>query len=410
MVTLHDAGFEAYMVGGCVRDFVLSRTPKDLDITTNATPEQVQALFPKTLPVGAAFGVIIAMIRDCDDPTIEHQIEVATYRTDGQYSDGRRPDSVEYGTSAKEDVERRDFTINGMLCTNNGEIIDYVRGQKDCDDKIVRCIGDPEARFNEDALRMLRAVRFAAQLGFEIENHTFQAIQANAPKIKQISRERVAMELTKLLTAPFPVKGLVPLFTSGLAFYVFPYQFMESLLFGRTLRRFEEFQTKDPVLAMTMFLADVTNAKVPMLMCQDLKLSNDDKQKIVTALLYAETIKKTRHYQFAPSAIKRIMRQPGIENALDIVVQDELIGVTNIGYEALMSVVQDYRKLERDEIYPKPLVTGDDLIAAGLKPSPMFRDVLYAVETEQLDGVLTDHNTALARALALAASPPWSSA
>ena len=405
-------GFEAFLVGGCVRDLLLSTEPKDFDVTTNALPEQVIALFEKTLPVGASFGVVIVVIDG-------EQIEVATYRTDGLYSDGRRPDTVEYGKTAREDVERRDFTMNGLLLTTPMDfpvkgvtaedhdmfdgygIVDFVGGREDIKARLIRCIGNPNKRFTEDALRMMRALRFAAKLGFKIESRTFEAITANASKIVNVSRERVAMELFKLLTAPFPLDGLVPLFSSGLAAQVFPREFVDSIQLGRTLRRFTEFHTSNPILAMAMFLADTSNPKTPMSMAQSLKLSNDEKSQIVTALLYVSAIPKARQYESTPSHFKRTMRVSGIELALEIAVQNELLGITNVGTEALMSIVDDYRGLTTEEIYPKPLVTGDDLIAAGYTPGPTFRDVLYAIETEQLDGKLTTHEQALQRAFVL---------
>jgi tRNA nucleotidyltransferase/poly(A) polymerase len=410
---LQRCGYEAFLVGGCVRDMILGNEPKDFDVTTNALPRDVQDIFEKTLPVGASFGVVIVVIDG-------EQIEVATYRTDGNYSDGRRPDTVEFGKTAKEDVERRDFTMNGLLLTTPMDfpvvgataesskmfdgygIADFVGGMEDIENRIIRCIGDPNKRFTEDALRMMRAVRFAAKLGFDIEPETLKAITVNASKMVNISRERVAMELFKLLTAPFPLKGIVPLFSSGLAAHVFPREFMDNVLLGRTLRRFEEFHTTDPTLAMAMFLTDTSNPKTPMTMAQSLKLSNDEKTQIVTALLYVSAIPKAREYESAPSHFKRTMRVPGIGLGLEIAIQNEMLGITNVGTEALMSIVNDYRGLTPEEIYPKPLVTGDDLIAAGLQPSPMFRDVLYMVETEQLDGKLTTRSAALERALEFA--------
>jgi|SRR5208282_5091137 len=421
--TLQREGFEAFLVGGCVRDMILGEEPKDFDVTTNALPEQVQAIFTKTLPVGASFGVIVVMVDVDGDPEgagLYEQIEVATYRTDGNYSDGRRPDTVEFGKSAREDVARRDFTMNGLLLTTPMDfkvhgvepqhvtmfdgygIVDFVGGMEDMENRLIRCIGDPNKRFTEDALRMMRAVRFAAKLGFDIEAETFKAITRNAAKMVNISRERVAMELFKLLTAPFPLKGLVPLFSSGLASHVFPKEFMDTILLGRTLRRFTEFQTDNPVLAMAMFFTDTSNSKVPFLMAQSLKLSNEEKEKIVTALLYVTAIPNTRQCDPMPSHFKRAMRVPGIEFALEIACQNDFIGVTNIGMEALYSIIEDYRKLTLEDIYPKPLVTGDDLIAAGLKPSPLFKHVLYQIEEDQLDGVLTDRETALSRAIVLA--------
>jgi poly(A) polymerase len=407
-------GFEAFLVGGCVRDLVLGNEPKDFDVTTNALPEQVIALFEKTLPVGASFGVVIVVIDG-------EQIEVATYRTDGLYSDGRRPDTVEYGKTAREDVERRDFTMNGLLLTTPMDfpvkgvtaedhdmfdgygIVDFVGGREDIKARVIRCIGDPNKRFTEDGLRMMRAVRFAAKLGFKIEPHTFEAITTNASQMVNISRERVAMELFNLLTAQFPLDGLVPMFSSGLAAQVFPSEFMDSILLGRTLRRFTRFQTTNPVLALAMFLTDTSNPKTPLLVAQSLKLSNDEKSQIVTALLYVSAIPKARQHNSTPSHFKRTMRVSGIELALEIAVQNELLGVTNVGIEALMLIVNDYRGLTPEEIYPKPLVTGDDLIAAGYKPSPAFRDVLYAIETEQLDGKLTTREQALQRAFVIMA-------
>jgi tRNA nucleotidyltransferase/poly(A) polymerase len=403
---LQKCGYEAFLVGGCVRDMILGTEPKDFDVTTNALPQDVQDIFEKTLPVGASFGVVIVVIDG-------EQVEVATYRTDGLYSDGRRPDTVEYGKTAREDVERRDFTMNGLLLkclglpvlhdTVEAQIVDYVGGIADIKAKIIRCIGDPNKRFTEDALRMMRAVRFAAKLGFDIEAETLKAITANAWKIAHTaSRERIAMEMFNLLTAPSPVKGLVPLFASGLAAQVFPHEFMENILLGRTLQRFEQCPTTNPLLAMAMFLADTSNPETPMTMAQSLKLSNDEKTQIVTALLYVSAIPKARQYEPAPSHFKRMMRVPGIELALEIAIQNEMLGITNVGLEALMSIVNDYRGLTPEEIYPKPLVTGDDLIAMGLKPSPVFRTVLYQVEEDQLNGILTDREAALSRALALA--------
>src|SRR5271155_617847 len=203
MHTLENKGFEAFLVGGCVRDRILNRQSKDFDVTTDATPDQVRAIFTHTIPVGAKFGVVVVVMDGV-------QVEVATYRADGAYSDGRRPDDVQYSLSAKEDVVRRDFTMNGLLMDANGQIIDHVGGQADIDLSVIRAIGDPNVRFAEDALRMIRAVRFAAQLRFDIEIRTYEAIQANAGLLKVISRERIAAELFKILSSPFPLKGIVP--------------------------------------------------------------------------------------------------------------------------------------------------------------------------------------------------------
>ena len=191
---LQHAGFEAFLVGGCVRDLLLQREPADYDVATSATPEQVLKLFPDGVTVGAQFGVILVVREGA-------KAEVATFRSDLGYSDGRHPDRVEYASSPEEDVKRRDFTINGLVMRHDtGEILDFVDGQADLRAGIIRAIGEPDRRFAEDKLRMLRAVRFAARFGYEIEPKTFAAIRRHAREISQVSAERIREELTKLLT------------------------------------------------------------------------------------------------------------------------------------------------------------------------------------------------------------------
>src|SRR5579863_5689581 len=420
MRELQRGGFEAFLVGGCVRDIVLGRNPKDFDITTNARPEQVQAIFDRTLPVGVSFGVVIVLV---DVSGVDHQIEVATYRTDGQYSDGRRPDSVEYGTSAKDDVQRRDFTMNGLLIGDvettdeNGEDLDYIRifnngmggdthtivdhvgGFRDIQKKIIRCIGDPAARFAEDALRMLRAVRFAAQLGFDIEENTLKAIEQHASSLQNVSRERVAMELYKMVSSPFPLKGLVPFVATGLANFALPKTFLHTSRFAFTLQRFQFTVPRDPILGMAMLLADSSYA-VTREVCESLKLSKEDTEQIVGAVGLVDGLGDT--FSYAPSGRKRLARRVGLSNALILFGQEPFIGKVKRSAHQAMEIELAYRSLTKEDIYPKPLVTGDDLIAAGLKPSPIFRDVLYMIETEQLDGILTDRETALTCALEFA--------
>src|SRR4051794_37473308 len=193
--TLHQAGFHAFLVGGCVRDLLLKREPADFDVSTDATPEDVMRIFPKTYAVGAQFGVVLVAVSDTET------VEVATFRCDIGYSDGRHPDEVRFTKSPQEDVQRRDFTINGLLMDPlTDEVFDYVGGRKDLEAGIIRTIGDPEKRFAEDKLRMLRAVRFAARFGYILERSTMEAIQKLAPQISQVSAERVRDELIKMLT------------------------------------------------------------------------------------------------------------------------------------------------------------------------------------------------------------------
>src|SRR5258707_4943796 len=203
--TLLGAGHQALLVGGCVRDIVLGRGPADYDVATDATPDRVMAFFPESVAVGARFGVIVV-------PRDRLKVEVATFRADAGYSDGRHPDSVVYARTPQEDVQRREFTINGLLMRHEtGEVLDYVGGQADLRAGVIRAIGEPPRRFTEDKLRMLRAVRFAARFGFEIEEETFRAIRRHVADIDQVSPERLRDELTKLLTEGAARRGLQPL-------------------------------------------------------------------------------------------------------------------------------------------------------------------------------------------------------
>ncbi|MGH9492856.1 MAG: CCA tRNA nucleotidyltransferase, partial [Terriglobales bacterium] len=224
--TLRQAGHQAYLVGGCVRDLLLGREPEDFDVATDATPDQVMRLFPQTYAVGAQFGVVLVPV----GPTTDDQrpapsvIEVATFRSDGLYSDGRRPDQVTYTKDPKEDVQRRDFTINGLLLDplKNDEVLDFVGGRADLASKTIRTIGKPEQRFTEDKLRMLRAVRFAARFEYEVEPGTFAAIQKLAPEVHQVSRERLRDELVKMLTEGRARRAFELLDQSGLLAQVLP--------------------------------------------------------------------------------------------------------------------------------------------------------------------------------------------
>ena len=398
MHRLEEKGFEAFFVGGYVRDRILGRNSKDVDITTNALPEQVRAIFGHTVPVGAKFGVVVVVMDDV-------QVEVATYRTDGVYTDGRRPETVAYGKTAREDVMRRDFTMNGLLLKNdysvfdeNG-IVDYVNGYKDITERTIRCIGDANVRFAEDALRMLRAVRFAAQLNFKIEAVTLDAIESNARLLRVISSERVAAELFKIFMAPHPLKGLVPFFGTGLARYALPESFGRTSLFTFTMQRFKKFNAaKDPLLGMAMFLADAPPSE-SLVMAHFLKLSNVETEQLVNARqIHLPTFQASMRGEYVPlSRMKRMARRPGMEIALELFIQDEVIGKSNFGFEAVMELVRRYRELKPADINPAPLVTGQDMIDMGVKPGPIFSDVLMEIETAQLDGVLTNREDALAR-------------
>ena len=432
MDTLNGVGFEAFLVGGCVRDMVLGRTPKDFDVTTNATPEEVVTLFNSdklvelfnchTIPVGAKFGVVVVMVNG-------HQIEVATFRADGAYSDGRRPDEVHYSDNVKDDVMRRDFTINGLVADFAGEdgtganrpgfegigstplfLKDFVGGLDDIKAKLIRCIGDPNKRFEEDALRMLRAVRFVAQLGFTIEQGTFDAIQANADSITSVSRERVREELCKLVTGKFAVQGLAMFAATGLFSRLFDASFVADHSMALTLERFAKFPTTDPLLGLAMLLTthDFHNNGVEAV--RSLKLSNDEQSIIIGALAHKMNVPLAQ----TDAEIKRLAREPGTANAVTLFEQDLALGGTNFGVEAGMAQVLRFRALTPEDVRPTPMVTGKDLIAMGFAPGPIFTTVLNAVETKQLNGEFKSAEEALAFAkvfaedeVKIASGEPW---
>jgi poly(A) polymerase len=400
--TLQKYGYEAYFVGGCVRDLLLGRQVRDYDICTNVTPDEIEGLFPRTIPLGKSFGVMVVLVPN-EDNTADYQIDVSTFRSDGVYSDNRRPDSVSYSTSVREDVQRRDFTINGLLLRNIGlphthdavdaDVVDYVGGLADLNAKVIRCIGAPLDRFTEDALRMLRAVRFAAHLDFEIDPGTLKAIEDKAPTIKKISKERVAVELLKLVSAPVPVRGLVPLVTTGLMNHLFP-----TVLYGgnfaRTLQRFARFApVGDPLRGMAMLLTD-SGDEIAYDVCTELKLSNDQKDVIEGAVRCQNNINLIDQYTLAD--MKKLARRPGINIALDLYEQGYLFGGDASEMpENLRVLFARMRGFTPEDINPKPLVTGDNLIALGLNPGPIFTKLLGALETEQLNGTMTTPATAL---------------
>jgi poly(A) polymerase len=384
MHRLENKGFEAFLVGGCVRDRILHRQSKDFDVTTDATPDQVRAIFTHTIPVGAKFGVVVVVMDGV-------QVEVATYRADGAYTDGRRPDEVTYSRSAKEDVVRRDFTMNGLLLNSNGDITDHVGGQADIERKVIRAIGDANVRFAEDALRMMRALRFAAQLGFDIEKNTLEAITANARLLSVISRERIAMELFKLLSAPEPLKGIIPFITTGLYRFALPKVFENYANMLYVIQRFGTFTAnKDAILGMAMLFAD-TGEFAHKELADYLKFSNDQKVEILSCGYHVSRFRShlSGGYAMPEAAIKRQLREPGLALALEIMTQDEVMGKTSFGFEALMAFVLKIKAYKPEEITPTPLVTGKDLIAAGIPAGPIFTSILFDLESFQLSGVFT---------------------
>lgn len=399
--TLTDAGFPTFVVGGAARDLAMGRNPKDYDLCTSARPEDVMRLFTKTIPVGVSFGVVVVVIDGV-------QIEIATFRTDGCYSDARRPDIVFYGDTLEGDLERRDFTMNGLALSvppylgsssanhrmmgNDEVILDFVGGLADIDAKVIRCIGDPATRFTEDALRMMRAVRFAAQLGFDIEERTKSAIIHLARNINRVSRERVRDEMFKILTSDHASRGISLLFSTGLAQHIFAPYVSELNVLG-ILQRFERFHVLTPITALAMFLTGMNNDCGLEPILHSLKLSTEEFDEVYEGLDAASDILLTRP-GVNMSVYKRLARRKGLQTALLLVEQDLALYPFE-GQESTQSIVDMLRSFTVLELYPKPLITGDDLVSMGMQPSRVFSIVLKAVETRQLDGTFTTRAQAL---------------
>jgi poly(A) polymerase len=437
--TLRERDHKAYLVGGCVRDLLLGREPADYDVATDATPEEVMRIFPETYAVGAQFGVVLVPLPDrdvaievtCRDVTCyvspkANVVEVATFRSDIGYSDGRHPDQVRFSKDPREDVERRDFTINGLLLDPvTNEVLDFVGGRKDLGAGIIRSIGDPERRFAEDKLRMLRAVRFAARFGYTIEPGTFQAIQKTASQIDQVSRERVRDELTRMLIEGHARQAFLLLDESGLLREVLPEieamkgveqppQFHpEGDVFVHTLVLLERLPHPCPItLAWGALLHDVgkpatfrvapdrirfdghvdVGVKIAEEICHRLRFSNDDTDQILA--LVDNHMRFAHVQQMKESTFKRFVRMSRFDEHLQLHRMDCEASHGNL--TSYNFTREKMASMPPAAMRPVPLITGDDLIAVGYKPGPQFKKILSAVEDGQLEGRLQTKNEAMA--------------
>jgi poly(A) polymerase len=377
---LRERGHEAYLVGGCVRDMVMELEPADYDIATSARPEEIVKIFPRTESIGAQFGVILVIYRG-------HPFEVATFRSDEAYVDGRRPTGVVF-TDVRKDVLRRDFTINGLLYDPvSKEVIDYVEGQADIRARLVRAIGDPYARFEEDKLRILRAVRFGARLGYEIEPETWKAVCAMAPKIHQVSRERIREELSRILTEGQAARGFRLLEESGLRTEILPElkwtDHIERSL--KLLRRGSE-----PDFAMSVLLQNTPVSSVEEVV-ERLKFSRSEMHHIVALVENLPRFSQVRRMPVA--SLKRFFRLNRFEDHIELARVYRLAAGEDLS--DLNYVLSKRAEWTEKDIFPPPLVTGEDLIAMGFKPGPVFKEILTRLEEEQLEGRLREHNQAL---------------
>ncbi|MGD0667573.1 MAG: CCA tRNA nucleotidyltransferase [Bryobacteraceae bacterium] len=413
---LRSAGHQAYLVGGCVRDLLRETRPKDFDISTDARPDRIMDLFPQSGLVGAHFGVVL--VRDAFA-----QVEVATFRSDHEYEDGRRPVAVHFEADPKADVLRRDFTINGlMMDPESGQVLDYVEGRADLDGRLVRAIGDPDARFREDHLRLLRAVRFAARLGFSIEPATFEAMRRHAGLIARVSAERVRDELVRILTEGGAAYGLDLLDASGLLAVLLPEvaamhgvaqppEFHpEGDVWTHTRLLLEKLGCATPTLALGALLHDV--GKPPVFRVADrirfnghvekgvemarailsrLRFSRDDIEQVESLVAHHMHFKDVGRMK--ESTLKRLMRLPRFDEHLELHRLDCLASSGHL--ETYDLVKRKFEEMTAEEIKPAPLITGADLIAAGYHPGPRFAEILSAVEDAQLEHRLSTPAEAL---------------
>ena len=445
---LQDAGQQALWAGGCVRDELLGLVPKDYDVATDARPEQVQALFRRTLALGASFGVIEVL-----GPREQGQflkVQVATFRTDGGYSDGRRPDDVVF-SSAREDALRRDFTINGMFFDPIvGQLHDYVGGQHDLQTRVLRAIGEPDRRFAEDKLRLLRAVRIATRFDLTIEPATAAALKAMATQLPIVSAERIAEELRQLTVHPRRTRGLNLLLDLGLAAAILPELVpMKGLPQGLPSKPTGDLwdhvmNVLDLIgpnpsfpLAMGTLLHDVgkphtaglkeslpsplggegpgvrgidrytfyhhehIGAKMADELALRLKLSNSERERIVWLVDRHQYLAEARRMR--PSKLKVILSHPGIHELLTLHRADALASGKSVDHVEYCE--QLLRTWTPSDLNPEPLISGHDLMQVGMAPGPIFKRVLDQVREAQLDGTITTRAEAmeLAKRLAIGA-------
>ncbi|MEI8374691.1 MAG: CCA tRNA nucleotidyltransferase [Planctomycetota bacterium] len=388
---LRAVGFEAYWAGGCVRDELLGRKPKDYDVATKATPPEVRALFghKRTLPLGAAFGVITVL-----GPRPAGMIEVATFRHDAEYSDGRHPDRVTF-SSAREDAARRDFTINGMFFDPiDGQVIDFVAGQEDLHRRLIRAIGSPRLRFGEDKLRMLRAVRFAAMFGFTIDAETAAAVREMAHEITVVSPERIAMEMRRVLTETGRVQGVRLLVELGLAAAVLP----EIVARDATTQAQAEHalgvlgRLRNPnfPLALAVLLAEQADVATVREVGIRWKLSNQETDEAAWLAAHRDALAGARFLRW--SKLQPLLVHPWAESLVALHEASSSHGPDEAAY------CREWFAQPREKLDPLPLLTGDDLRRHGFHPGPKFKKILQAVRDAQLDGEIQTQEESLRRA------------
>ena len=444
---LRENGFNALFAGGCVRDMLMGSIPEDYDIATDARPDEIINIFKRTVPIGIHYGVVLVMENDCE-------FEVATFRSDGTYSDGRHPDKVTF-CDARGDALRRDFTINGMFYDPiEDKHFDYVGGEDDLKACLIRAIGNPFERFDEDRLRMIRAVRFACRFNFKIEDQTAEAVKKLHDKILTVSRERIRDELRKTLTGPNPHTGIQTLDDLNLLNEILPEVTAmkgvkqpenfhpEGDVFTHTLltltkladgrKATDTSEEHHPVssgpgkknifdsweLAMAVLLHDIgkpitfeiadrirfnnhdsVGAKMAEKICERLRMSNAEKERITWLVKMHLYLRHAQEMRI--SKLKRLFAHEGYPELAELYKVDSLASTANLDdYNFCQNM---FEELKEEEIKPEPLVNGNDLIAFGLKPGPIFSKILDAIKDEQLEHKITTKEEALKRAKELVA-------
>jgi poly(A) polymerase len=434
---LRQAGHRAYWVGGCVRDLLLRRTPRDYDVATSAWPEEVQRLFPCTMAVGAKFGVVLVE----EDGW---QVEVSTFRSDGLYEDGRHPSGVCYTPDPRQDVLRRDFTINGMMYDPLEEqLLDWVGGQEDLQNGLIRAIGNPLARFREDRLRLMRALRFAARFGYVMEETTAVALLSEAPRIVEVSAERIREELGRILTEGSAARGLSLLDEYGLVKLLLPevsalhgveqppqyhpegdvwiHTLKMLELMDRTRQQLGGAASEETVipgiqdypgltLAMGVLLHDIgkpptfevrdrirfhghaeTGARMAAGICERLRFSRKQSDQILA--LVRDHLKFIELSRMRPATLKRFLRQPDFAEHLELHRLDCLASHGIL--ENYLLARESWRQLQPEEAHPARLLSGHDLTRMGYIPGPLYQQILRSLEDAQLDGEIRSREEAV---------------
>ncbi len=413
--TLHDQGQEAYFAGGAVRDLLLEKSISEIDLATSASPQEIEQLFPKTIPVGKQFGVMV-VVQDTNN------FEVTTFRKEGDYVDGRHPTQVSF-TDAQHDVERRDFTVNALFLNPfTEEVLDYVKGREDLERQLIRTVGPSSLRFQEDKLRLLRALRLACQLDFEIEQETYQQVKEHASQLTQVSWERIRDEVFKILTGPDPSRGLQLMFDSGILEVILPEvaamdgvqqppQFHpEGDVFVHTCLMFKLSQQRSETLSLAILLHDVgkpptfvvkerirfdghadLGAKMAEEICRRLRISNQQIEEVVD--LVKDHLRFIHVQEMRESTLKRFLRKTNFHDHLELHRLDSLASHGNLSsYHFCQEKLEE---MTQEAMRPEPLISGHDLIGLGLKPGPIFSEIMSAAEDFQLEGKLSSKEETL---------------